>query len=78
MFAVLTAPSQPRGRKIHDPMPVVVGLEREGSWLAKGGRPDVERLQLVVTEVSLRANSVAHDDAALLDPAAPGGQLRLL
>src|SRR5512132_862405 len=41
MFAVLTAPSQPPVREIHDPMPVVLDLERGRAWLAKGGRSEV-------------------------------------
>jgi hypothetical protein len=35
----------------------------------------VDRLALVATEGSSRVNSVASDDAALLDPAAADGQL---
>lgn len=59
-------------------MPVVLGLERARAWLTKGGRPEVEPIELVATEVSSRVNLVANDDARLLDPATTGAQLRLL
>lgn len=77
-FAVLTAPAQPPVREIHDRMPVVLGPERARVWLAGGGRPEMQQLELVATEVSARVNSAANDDVGLLDPAAAGGQLRLL
>jgi putative SOS response-associated peptidase YedK len=77
-FAVLTAPARAPVVEIHDRMPVVLGAERARSWLARGGGPDVEELGLVATEVSARANSVTNDDASVLDPTPPRGQLRLL
>jgi putative SOS response-associated peptidase YedK len=76
-FAVLTAPAARPVREIHDRMPVVLGAERARAWLAKGGRPEVEALDLVATEVSPRVNAVANDDASLLEPAGQG-QLRLI
>jgi putative SOS response-associated peptidase YedK len=78
-FAVLTAPARPPVRAIHDRMPVVLGIARGRSWLVGGGRPDVEGLELIATEVSSRVNSVANDDALVLSAAdAPSGQMRLL
>jgi putative SOS response-associated peptidase YedK len=77
-FAVLTAPARAPVVEIHDRMPVVLGAERARRWLASGGRPEVEELGLVATEVSPRVNSVANDDASVLEPTAPRGQLRLL
>ena len=50
----------------------------QGGWLARGGRPEVDELGLVATEVSARANSVANDDASVAEPTPPRGQLRLL
>jgi putative SOS response-associated peptidase YedK len=77
-FAVLTAPAREPIALSHDRMPVVLGAERARSWLAKGGRLEVEDLGLLAVEVSPKVNSMANDDASVLEPTAPRGQLRLL
>jgi hypothetical protein len=77
-FAVLTAPAREPIASIHDRMPVVLGAEGARAWLAKGGRPEVEELELLAVEVSPRVNSVANDDASVLELTAHRGQLRLL
>ncbi len=76
-FAVLTAPAREPIASIHDRMPVVLGAERARSWLVKGRRPEVEDLGLQAVEASPRVNSVANDDASLLEITASRGQLRL-
>jgi putative SOS response-associated peptidase YedK len=68
---------------VHDRMPVIVPATRIDDWLT--GPPAAAATliapapedALVATPVSRRVNSVAHDDAACLAPAAPDAQRSL-
>jgi putative SOS response-associated peptidase YedK len=81
-FTILTTDANKTVEPVHDRMPVILPQERIDDWLhrpvrtaesyAEGLRsllvPAPESL-LIATEVSRRANSVAHDDEACLAPA---------
>jgi putative SOS response-associated peptidase YedK len=91
-FTVLTTGANALMTPIHDRMPVILPEDRIDEWLhvPADGREDYgARLRpllrpcaedvLVATPVSRRANSVANDDPACIEPdtAAPEGQLAL-
>jgi putative SOS response-associated peptidase YedK len=74
-FAVLTAPSRPPIAPAHDRMPVLLSAAGARRWLL--GRPPrvivPDDLPLAARAVSPRANAVAHDDPACIEPAGAAG-----
>jgi putative SOS response-associated peptidase YedK len=79
-FTVLTTRPNKLIAAVHDRMPVIVPVARIDDWLTA---PPAEAAALIhpapedaliATPVSRRVNSVAHDDAACLAPAAPDAQ----
>lgn len=87
-FTILTTEPTALLRTIHDRMPLVLRPAEQGLWLEGGAGevaawlaelPPREGIELEVEPVSTRVNSVAEDDAALLDrvpgdePAADAG-----
>lgn len=79
-FAILTTGASSDVRGLHGRMPAILAPDAARGWLE---RPDPELLRpapegtLVAREVSLRVNSVAHDDPACLAPPEPDGQRTL-
>jgi putative SOS response-associated peptidase YedK len=71
-FVIVTALAAGPVLEVHDQAPVMFTATKARTWLAKGGPPKSAAVKLVGVEVSLRANSVANDDAGLLEPAAGG------
>jgi len=71
-FAIVTDPAAGPVLEVHDRAPVIFTAAKARTWLAKGGPPKSAAVKLVGVEVSPRANSVANDDAGLLEPAAGG------
>jgi putative SOS response-associated peptidase YedK len=73
-FAVLTAPARPPISAVHDRMPVLLSAEGARRWIL-GPPPRVivpDDLPLEARPVSPRANTVAHDDPACIEPAPAG------
>jgi putative SOS response-associated peptidase YedK len=86
-FTILTTDPNAEVARIHDRMPVVIDPDREtvDRWLGPGPAQEVEPLlapppdgTLVARPVSRRANSVKNDDPAVLGPAEPSDQPKLL
>jgi putative SOS response-associated peptidase YedK len=82
-FSILTTKPNSLVEKVHDRMPVVLEKEPAQAWLTKFS-PDLLAPApadlLIATPVSARANSIANDDPACLEPASsePGqAQLNL-
>jgi putative SOS response-associated peptidase YedK len=70
-FAVLTTAANTMLAAFHSRMPVLLSPEEAATWLAE---PDARLLRaarddlLVASPVSLRVNSIRHDDPACLAP----------
>lgn len=74
-FCMLTTPANADVAPVHDRMPAIIPRARADDYLV-GREPKsllvpAPRGALVVTPVSSRANSVAHDDEACLGPPDP-------
>lgn len=69
-FAIVTDPAVGPVLEIHDRAPVMFTAATARAWLATGEAPEGGAVKVVGVEVSPRANSVANDDAELLEPAA--------
>jgi putative SOS response-associated peptidase YedK len=79
-FAILTTAANDLVAPVHDRMPVILDRGAVGEWLRPidPAHPSIDRLRallvpappdaLVATEVSSRANHVAHDDPACVVP----------
>ncbi len=80
-FSILTTDAVEPVVRLHDRMPVVLPPGLVGPWLAAGPPPPIPAPvpgQLSARPLSPRANSIAHDDPACLEPLGPEGQLKLL
>jgi putative SOS response-associated peptidase YedK len=80
-FSILTAGAIEPVARIHDRMPVILPTDLLTRWLAPGAAPPCPVPLpglLVARPLSPRLNSIANDDPACLEPAAPEPQLRLL
>jgi putative SOS response-associated peptidase YedK len=71
-FVIVTTPAAGPVLEMHDRAPVMFAAAKARTWLANGGSPKGVAVKLAGVEVSPRANSVANDDAGLLEPAAGG------
>jgi putative SOS response-associated peptidase YedK len=80
-FSILTSPAVEPVLRIHDRMPVILPPELVAPWLADGAPPPLPAPVpglLSARPVSMRVNSITHDDPECLAPPRPAGQLRLL
>ena len=80
-FSILTTDAVEPVARLHDRMPVILPPALVAPWLAAGPPPPIPAPapgQLRARPLSPRANSVAHDDPACLEPARSQGQLKLL
>lgn len=71
-FAIVTDAAVGPVHEVHDRAPVMFTAAGARMWLTKGGPPKGAAIKLASVEVSPRANSVANDDAGLLEPVVRG------
>ncbi len=80
-FTVITTPASPDVDAVHDRMPAILVGDMAERWLREadtGLLVPAPKGTLIGRPVSSRANSVAHDDPACLEPPEEPGQLRLI
>jgi putative SOS response-associated peptidase YedK len=76
-FTIITTAANDVVAKAHDRMPVIISPEDAAKWLEGDDDEAFALLKpapvsaLVATAVSKRVNSVANDDASILEPDAP-------